>query len=199
MAYSTEVVRRARARLAQAKADRESENREHLQRAYNTVPRLAEIDKQLRVTMASAIGAVFSAGGDVQSAVNEAKEKNLALQAERENLVNEYFEEGFLDDSPICDVCGGSGYIGSNMCECLRELCRQEQKKELTFLNVGRETFDQFRLDYYPDRIDPKLGVNIRAVMVRTLLTCRRYLCTNRSKDVFAIILIYFKRRFTGC
>ena len=175
MAYSTEVVRRARARLAQAKADRESENREHLQRAYNTVPRLAEIDKQLRVTMASAIGAVFSAGGDVQSAVNEAKEKNLALQAERENLVNEYFEEGFLDDSPICDVCGGSGYIGSNMCECLRELCRQEQKKELTFLNVGRETFDQFRLDYYPDRIDPKLGVNIRAVMERTLQTCRRY------------------------
>ena len=175
MAYSTEVVRRARARLAQAKADRESENREHLQRAYNTVPRLAEIDKQLRVTMASAIGAVFSAGGDVQSAVNEAKEKNLALQAERENLVNEYFEEGFLDDSPICDVCGGSGYIGSNMCECLRELCRQEQKKELPFLNVGRETFDQFRLDYYPDRIDPKLGVNIRAVMERTLQTCRRY------------------------
>ena len=165
MAYSTEVVRRARARLSQAKADRESENREHLQRAYNTVPRLAEIDKQLRVTMASAIGAVFSAGGDVQAAVNEAKEKNLALQAERENLVNEYFEEGFLDDSPICDVCGGSGYIGSNMCECLRELCRQEQKKELTFLNVGRETFDQFRLDYYPDRIDPK----------RTLQTCRRY------------------------
>ena len=175
MAYSTEVVRRARARLAQAKADRESENREHPQRAYNTVPRLAEIDKQLRVTMASAIGAVFSAGGDVQAAVKEAKEKNLSLQAERENLVNEYFEEGFLDDSPICDVCGGSGYIGSNMCECLRELCRQEQKKELTFLNVGRETFDQFRLDYYPDRIDPKLGVNIRAVMERTLQTCRRY------------------------
>ena len=175
MAYSTEVVRRARARLAQAKADRESENREHLQRAYNTVPRLAEIDKQLRVTMASAIGAVFSAGGDVQSAVNEAKEKNLALQAERENLVNEYFEEGFLDDSPICDVCGGSGYIGSNMCECLRELCRQAQKKELTFLNEGRETYDQIRLDYYPDRIDPKLGVNIRAVMERTLQTCRRY------------------------
>ena len=169
MAYSTEVVRRARARLAQAKADRESENREHLQRAYNTVPRLAEIDKQLRVTMASAIGAVFSAGGDVQSAVNEAKEKNLALQAERENLVNEYFEEGFLDDSPICDVCGGSGYIGSNMCECLRELCRQEQKKELTFLNVGKESFEQFRLDYYPEEN------NIRRIMERTFQACRRY------------------------
>ena len=86
-----------------------------------------------------------------------------------------YFEEGYLDDSPICDRCGGSGYVCASMCECLAELCRQEQKKELTFLNVGRENFDQFRLDYYPDRIDPKLGVNIRSVMEKTYQTCRKY------------------------
>lgn len=61
------------------------------------------------------------------------------------------------------------------MCECLRELCRQEQKKELTFLNVGRESFEQFRLDYYPDREDPKFGVNIRTIMEKTFQTCRRY------------------------
>ena len=65
--------------------------------------------------------------------------------------------------------------MGSNMCECLTELCRQEQKKELTFLNVGRESFEQFRLDYYPDRIDPKWGVNIRTVMDKTYQTCRKY------------------------
>ncbi len=75
----------------------------------------------------------------------------------------------------MCDRCGGSGYVGSTMCECLRELCRQEQKKELTFLNVGKGTFDQFRLDYYPDRVDPNLGVNIRTVMEKTYQTCRRY------------------------
>ena len=34
MAYSAEVVKRARARLAQAKEDRESENRQHLAQAY---------------------------------------------------------------------------------------------------------------------------------------------------------------------
>ena len=33
MAYSLEVVKRARARLAQAKEDRESENRQHLAEA----------------------------------------------------------------------------------------------------------------------------------------------------------------------
>jgi len=175
MGYSMEVMQRARARLAAAKADRESENQQHLQDAYTRLPRLKEIDRQLRLTMAMAAQAVFSSGGDVNAAMEEAKNRNLSLQRERETLVKMYFEEGYLDDSPICDRCGGSGYVGSAMCECLAELCRQEQKKELTFLNVGRETFDQFRLDYYPDRIDPKFGVNVRTVMEKTYQTCRRY------------------------
>ena len=169
MAYSQEVMSRARARLAAAKADRESENREHLQNAYEKVPRLREIDRQLRLTMAMAAQAVFSQGGDVQEAMEEARRENLLLQQERAELAALYFEEGYLDDSPICDRCGGSGYVGSVMCECLTELCRQEQKKELTFLNVGKESFDHFRLDYYPEEN------NVRRIMERTFQACRRY------------------------
>ena len=164
MGYSSEVIRRARQRLESAKADRESENRQNEAIAYAQVPRLREIDRQLRMTMAQAISAVFASGGDVQQAMKEAKDKNLNLQLERRELISANFPEGFLDDAPICDKCGGSGYIGTQMCECLAELCRQEQKKELTFL-MGQEKFEQFRLDYYPDCIDPKLGVNIRVVM----------------------------------
>ena len=175
MGYSAEVMQRARARLAAAKADRESENQQHLAAAYEQLPRLKEIDRQLRLTMAMAAQAVFASGGDVNEAMEDAKNRNLALQRERDALVRMYFEEGYLDDSPICPHCGGSGYLGSKMCECLAELCRQEQKKELTFLNVGRETFDQFRLEYYPDRVDPKFGVNVRTVMEKTYQTCRRY------------------------
>ena len=175
MAYSAEVVKKARQRLEMAREDRESENRQHLAEAYAQVPRIREIDMQLRRTMAQAAQAAFLQGSDGRELLERAREENLSLQREREALVRQNFEDGYLDDSPICEKCGGSGYIGSNMCECLRELCRQEQKKELTFLNVGRETFDQFRLDYYPDRIDPKLGVNIQAVMEKTYQTCRKY------------------------
>ena len=169
MAYSAEVLSRARARLAMAKEDRESENREHLQVAYARIPRLKEIDRQLRATMAMAAQAAFTRGGDPTQLLEQARMENLSLQQERAQLVEMYFEEGYLDDSPICTHCGGNGYVGSHMCECLRELCRQEQKKELTFLNVGRESFDQFRLDYYPERD------NIRALMEKTFQLCRRY------------------------
>ena len=178
MAYSAEVVKKARARLAQAKEDRESENRQHLGIAYARVPRIREIDMQLRRTMAQAAQAAFLQGSDGREMMDQVRQKNLELQQERAILAMENFEEGYLDDSPICDKCGGSGYIGSNMCECLRELCRQEQKKEVSVLSGSRETFNQFRLDYYSDRVDPKYGASPRTIMERNLRICRTYALT---------------------
>ena len=168
MAYSAEVISRARARLAQAKADRESENQHNLAVAYDRVPRLRQIDQQLRQTMAMAARAALSQG-NAEVLMEQAKQANLGLQREREQLIAENFEEGYLDESPICSRCGGSGYVGSQMCECLKELCRQEQKKELTLLHVGEGTFQQFRLDYYPERD------NIRAIMEKNFQNCRLY------------------------
>ena len=168
MGYSIEVVRRARERLAQARSERERENREHLRVAYEQQPRLQEIDRQLRMTMAKAAMAAF-AGGDAERLMAEAKQQNQSLQHERRQIV-----EGFLDETPICTVCSGTGYVGSSMCDCLAELCRQEQKKELTFLSAGRESFDQFRLDYYSDKPTPA-GYVPRVIMEKTYQTCRRY------------------------
>ena len=173
MGYSIEVVRRARERLAQARSDRERENREHLALAYEQQPRLREIDRQLRMTMAGAARAAF-AGGEALKLMEQAKAENLALQREREQIVKSCFEEGFLDETPICPVCSGTGYVGSSMCDCLAELCRQEQKKELTFLSAGRESFDQFRLDYYSDK-PTAAGFVPRVIMEKTNQTCRRY------------------------
>ncbi len=175
MAYSTEVIKRARARLAQAKEDRESENRQHLQEAYARVPRIREIDMQLRLTMAQAAQAAFLQGSDGRDLMDRIREENRGLQLERARLAAEHFEEGFLDDGPICPKCGGSGYLGSNMCECLNELCRQEQKKELSLLSGSQGSFQQFRLDYYPDRVDPKYGLSPRTIMEQNLQACRRY------------------------
>ena len=175
MAYSAEVVQRARQRLAQAREDRESENRQHLAAAYQRLPRLREIDIELRRTMAQAAQAAFLQGSDGRELLEQAKQQNLALQQERQMLAETCFEPGYLDDSPLCHICGGTGYVGSNMCECLRELCRQEQKKEVSILSGSTDSFQKFRLDYYPDRIDPKYGASPRTIMERNFQCCRRY------------------------
>ena len=178
MGYSKEVLQRARTRLEQAKAERDSENQRNLAIAYAREPRLKEIDLELRRTMILTAQAVFSQAGDVKAAMEQVKEKNLALQQERAELISACFEEGFLDDTPICAHCGGVGYVGSRMCECLAELCRQEQKKELTVLSGSREAFSQFRLDYYSANFDARYGSSPREIMEKNLNACRTYAAT---------------------
>ena len=101
MSYSSEVVKKARERLAMAREDRESENRQHLAEAYARVPRIRDIDIQLRRTMAQAAQAAFLQGSDGRELLEQARQENLSLQREREELVRLHFEEGYLDDSPI--------------------------------------------------------------------------------------------------
>ena len=175
MAYSTEVVKRARERLASQKADRDSINQQRLAVAYQMVPRLQEIDRLLRQTMAAAVQAAFSRGEDVKALVEKAKQENLSLQEERKALIEANFQPGWLDETPICDQCGGSGYVGSAMCTCLKALCLEEQKKELTLLAGSDASFDKFRLEYYPNAVDEKIGVNTRTLMAKTLDVCRQY------------------------
>ena len=127
MAYTQAVLQRARARYEQAKAERQREYESHLLEAYQRYPRLAEIDRELRLTMFHLMANALRSGEDPAKAIEEIREQNLALQREREWIleVAEY-DEGYLDDSPICSKCSGTGYFGSQMCSCLKELCRQE-------------------------------------------------------------------------
>lgn len=175
MSYSLHIVRLAQQELARRKEDNQSQYRQRVQQAYTQVPRLREIDLELRRTMTQAAQAVFAQGGDPVEAMEQVKKENLTLQQERKELENRYFAPGYLEETPICDRCGGNGYVGSTMCKCLHSLCIAQQKRELARLCTGAETFDGFRLDLYSDRTDPELGVSPRAVMERTFQRCRKY------------------------
>lgn len=175
MAYSAEVTRRAQQQLALKKADHESRYNHRLFEAYEKLPRLKEIDLALRKSMVLAAQAAFTGGQDARQAMEQVKIANLALQKEREDLLNTHFAPGWLDDSPLCPHCGGSGYVGAVMCSCLKELCRQEQKQELAQLTTGAERFDCFRLDYYPAEVDPTFGVSPRKLMERNFQICEKY------------------------
>lgn len=176
MGYSEAVLRRAKARLAEAREERERENYERMQSVYRKAPRLRELDGLLRATMAKVMTVAFRKGEDPEQAIARIRTENLALQREREWLLDaEGIDEADLRGEPVCVLCGGSGYVGANMCECLRELCRQEQRKELSTLLTGRGSFETFRLDLYPTEPDPKLQASPRALMAVTFQRCRDY------------------------
>ncbi len=175
MAYSAQILRSASQQLAQRKADRESEYRQRLYEAYAKVPRIREIDILLRRSMTQAAQTVFTQGGDAYAAMEQVKKENLSLQAERAELVQAHFAPGWLDETPVCTSCGGSGYIGSTMCRCLAQLCRQEQQKQLQQLTGGQERFEAFRLDYYPDVVHRAYGASPRQIMSKNLQICKTF------------------------
>ncbi len=175
MAYDTQVLAQARQRLEHQRADKASQLRQRLQIAHTQVPRLRQIDSLLVKTMALAAQAALTPGQSGTDAMNRARQENLALQQERQALIEANFEPGFLDESPVCDKCGGSGYLGSTMCTCLEALCREEQRKRLSLLACGSASFEDFSLDYYPDTIDRKYGASPRTIMEHTLRSCRLY------------------------
>ena len=112
MGYSMDVLNRARGLLAQRRADRESELAARTQEAYAQLPRLRQIDMQLRQSAAKAAQAVFLSGGDAQAAMEAVKQENLALQEERKALVAANFAPGWLEDGR-CPRCGDTGYLAA--------------------------------------------------------------------------------------
>ena len=176
MPYSELVLSRARARLAEDAAARDSENERRIRAIHEKYPRLKEIEQELRSTTAQVMQAALRKGSDPSEAVAEVRKKNLSLQEEWDWIVDsEGIDRADLEPAPLCSMCGGRGYVGGRMCSCLHELCRQEQKKELASLLGGRASFETFRLDLYPDTYRDELGASPRGLMSRVYDRCLRY------------------------
>ena len=168
MAYSQAIVQRAMQRLQSENEQNEQSSRARIAAIYEKEPRLGEIERELRRTAAHVLAATFRRQGDPVAAMQQLKKDNLALQQERDWILQaEGLEPDDLTVQPLCPKCGGTGYVGAQMCECLKELCRQEQKKELAAL-FGSESFDRFRLDLYPAQYDERLKTSPRTLMERT-------------------------------
>ena len=185
MAYSQAIVQRAMQRLQSENEQNEQSSRARIAAIYEKQPRLGEIERELRRTAAHVLAATFRRQGDPVAAMQQLKKENLALQQERDWILQaEGLEPDDLTVQPICPTCGGTGYVGAVMCECLKELCRQEQKKELTNL-FGAESFEKFRLDLYPEQYDNQLKRSPREVMNRTyhdtLSYAQNFTCTSPS------------------
>lgn len=177
MSLDGKILKAARVRLEQKKMDRQAEFDRRRGEVYRKNPRVREIDRQLRGSIADVISFALSHGRDPADAVGKIREENLELQRARiEEMQAVGFPANYLDDSPMCSKCGDTGYDGTSVCSCLMELYREEQRKELSrMLDLGADTFDAFNIDYYDDTPDPKTGVSPRGNMDFIYETCVRY------------------------
>ena len=177
MAYDPNVLSRAEERLeARRRAHAEQIERRRSQ-AYSRRPRLAQVDRELRATMTELATVALRQSGDVKAAIDELREKNLRLQRERVKLMDELgLSADALDDTPLCPDCGDTGWRGAAMCHCLHELCAEEQIHALSsMLDLGGQSFDSFRLDYYGTQPWPGWDVSPRENMELVYEVCLNY------------------------
>ena len=177
MGYDLNVLRRATARLEENRRQRAEQKQLLRRQAYARQPRLSQLDRAMKGTMAELIGATLRRGEDTSAAVQDIRERNLDLQRQRAALLEQMgMSPDELDDTPACAQCGDTGWRGAAMCRCLKQLCAQEQIKELSkLLDLGEQSFDSFRLDYYSQTPWPGRGASPRENMELVYEVCLNY------------------------
>ena len=177
MAYDKQILSDL---LREMEARREARSRlltERRQEVYDRVPRIRQIDETLRGTAAAVLRAALETGDDPTAAVERLREQNLALQRERVRLLTEAgLPADFLDDKPDCPLCGDNGYVGAEPCTCLKTRYAKRLTEQLsTILPIADQNFEAFRLDYYSDVRDSRLGLSPRENMEANLDLCAEY------------------------
>lgn len=177
MSLDGKLLRRAKEKLDQRRTRNEEEYIRRREQVYEKNPRVRELDRRLRENMTRAVTAALTHGTDPGEAMDAVREENLELQERRGmELLRSGFPMDYLEERYICPKCRDTGYNGTELCTCLMELYREEQRLELSgLLKLGEETFDSFDLNCYDDAVDPATGLSPRDVMSSVYDYCCEY------------------------
>lgn len=177
MPYDRKILRKALAQYERDKQSREEKYLQRQQRLFREIPRLAEIDRELRSTASQIAVTALRRGADVQPALGEIRDRNLALQRERSAiLMSRGYEPDTLAEKPFCALCGSTGFRDGAMCRCLRKYYARAQIQELSkMLDVGNASFESFEDSWYSTAPWPRMGMSPYENMKRHFATCRDY------------------------
>ena len=144
------LLSKARNALAEKQRQNRMEENRRQTEIYALLPEVRELDGRIRGIMAELVALAL---GKAERSAEEMEAESLALQSQRARLLREHgYDEHYLDEIVSCPVCGDTGFLPSGRpCACLLRLYNAEQTRELSpLLKNGQESFENFRLDYYP-------------------------------------------------
>lgn len=172
MAFSKDTYDKAdreiKRRLNEALSEREKRHSE----AVEKIPELLVIEDTMAQAGLATIKAVGMGNGG-EDFIKKLAEINLDAQKKRRALlVANGFTEDWLDVRYTCPKCQDKGSVGGYACECYKLLLRSiEYEKLCSKLPVNKCSFENFRLDYYPDGA----GISPRRRMESVLGYCKAY------------------------
>ena len=175
MSFEQAVFQQAVEQLERDVADHQRRQEAQRQAIFRAAPRAAQIEGEMRRISIKLCRSVF----DRRVKPEELDTQMADLRRERASqLVEHGFEFDVLDETPMCRICGDTGWKpdSKGICSCLRRRCVQVQMKALSnTLALGGQSFGTFRLDYYSSEVDEKMGISPRQNMEKVLDHCKAF------------------------
>ena len=169
MPTNSRFLKQAADTVKAVKNERDRQYKAQLKEVYAAVPRLADIDRSLSEMGAAA--AMTALSGDLEK-LAEFKEKSGELSNEKQEILK---SANALPPQPNCMLCGDTGLINGQYCECVKRIARNMLFKELEKeMPVSDQKFENFDLSFYPDVTDQN-GVNPRKIMGVILNDAKKY------------------------
>lgn len=155
MSYNRLNMVRLKKQYADMRDSAELAAGKRLSEVYASIKGLTEIDTKLAESHLALLSGIVKNGNDIESGIDEIRNENLILQnLRRELLVKNGYPADYTDVHYNCPECGDTGYIGVDMCDCLKRALVIEGIKSSGIGNLfQRQTFDTFDLEYYKSNI----------------------------------------------
>ena len=144
--FEREIFHKVKLMLEERRTKAIDTAEEHNLMLRATSPAIAEIDAELTKT-GLLLFRTACAGEDI----TPIRERNLALQEKRrETLLSLGLPADYTDPQFVCKKCNDTGYEGTSMCSCFREMLVMENLKASGIGNlVEWQSFDNFNLNRY--------------------------------------------------
>ena len=174
MNFDITVLRSILDARAERKQNTELLAQQRREEVYEKIPRIRDIDIELRKTPIEIVRATFTDKEKAEKALYSVREKNLALQKERAELLQKAgLRVDFMEPSYRCKICEDSGYVSAGVpCDCLVEEYKNTLRRQLANkLSISESGFDSIKLDVYPSG-----GANsVRDLMQSNLDLCKGF------------------------
>ena len=176
MGYSSEVVKKVRQEFENKRQRAVTLSETHCTEAYAKCPVLMEINRALSLTGLSVLNASFGNPKGLEERIAAVKKENQDLQATKRQLLKQAgFPEDYTDIKYECEKCGDTGYVGVNMCQCMKKALVKEAYNSSGLGKVlNTQTFKNFSLEYYSDEKQEGM-VSDRDIMQNILEKSKQY------------------------
>lgn len=158
-----DFINRAKETIAARRADSISKFEQNTLIASSTIKEFADIDREISLTGSRIMAEALGKNTDGKTVDQIHAEYDSLVARKRQLLVENGYPEDFCDIKFHCPKCSDTGYIGINICECLKkEIVSASLEASGLYSLVDKQTFDSFSLDYYEKDDKMVMAQNVR-------------------------------------